>query len=79
MLVTGAQRMMDWATEKVLAPHAEHEDPSQHPDCMVCRAVSLVGSASGGPEAAPAEVPDPPRGITWIPIRDDRPEPPASH
>jgi hypothetical protein len=81
ILMAGAQRMVDWATDKVMAPHAEHDDPSEHPQCMVCRTIVLVGDSSGrGP--GPAEPADPeapaattatdgaPEAIRWIPIRD---------
>ncbi|MDI1288986.1 MAG: hypothetical protein PSX37_03420, partial [bacterium] len=30
-LASGAQRLVDWATDKVMAPHAEHSDPREHP------------------------------------------------
>jgi hypothetical protein len=46
-LVAGAARMVDWATERVMAPHAEHMDPADHPDCMVCRTVTLIGDPVG--------------------------------
>lgn len=46
-LVAGAARMVDWATERVMAPHAEHDDPAEHPDCMVCRTVTLIGDPVG--------------------------------
>jgi hypothetical protein len=46
-LVMGAAKMVDWATEKVMAPHAEHDDPAEHPDCMICRTVTLVGDPIG--------------------------------
>lgn len=47
VLVAGAAKMVDWATEKVMAPHAEHTDPAEHPDCMVCRTVTLIGDPVG--------------------------------
>ncbi len=46
-LVAGAARMVDWATERVMAPHAEHVDPAEHPECMVCRTVALIGDPVG--------------------------------
>jgi hypothetical protein len=56
-LVAGAARMVDWATERVIAPHAEHADPAEHPDCMVCRTVVLIGDPvglmAGGQRGAP--------------------------
>ncbi len=42
-LVAGAQRVVDWATERVMAPHAEHDDPRDHPDCVVCRTMTMLG------------------------------------
>jgi hypothetical protein len=79
-LISGAFRMVDWATNTVMAPHAEHEDPADHPQCVVCRGILLVNAQRpGGPEveeeeesvasAGSADVPAR-GGITWIPIRD---------
>jgi hypothetical protein len=77
-LMAGAQRMVDWATEKVMAPHAEHDDPAEHPQCMVCRTILLVGDRSGlgtpmadnDPTVPTAPHVDRPAPIQWIPIRD---------
>ncbi len=68
-LMVGAQRMVDWASEKVMAPHADHGDPSAHPDCMVCRTLLLVGGTERGPAAASADPPEAPEPIRWLPIR----------
>ena len=46
-LLSGAARMVDWATTAVMAPHAEHTDPADHPQCIVCRTVTLVGDPIG--------------------------------
>jgi hypothetical protein len=46
-LIAGAAKMVDWATERVMAPHAEHVDPAAHPECMVCRTVTLIGDPAG--------------------------------
>jgi hypothetical protein len=46
-LLTGAARMVDWATSAVMAPHAEHVDPADHPQCVVCRTITLVGDPTG--------------------------------
>jgi hypothetical protein len=72
-LVSGAMRMMDWATGAVMAPHAEHDDPTEHPQCVVCRGILLMGRQETVPEAA---APDEQRhaaatSITWIPISDE--------
>ena len=76
-LLSGAVRMVDWATSAVMAPHAEHDDPSEHPTCVVCRTITLVGDPTGlvpGAGSAPSAPPAEPRtapAITWIPIRDE--------
>jgi hypothetical protein len=80
-LLSGAQRVVDWATERVMAPHAAHGDPHDFPQCVICRTLLLLGETAprAGAEAAQdgfdtTEV----RGsavIEWIPVRD-RPEGP---
>jgi hypothetical protein len=79
-LVLGAQRMVDWATERVMAPHAEHADPRENPTCVVCRTMVLLGEvpvdSTDGGDAGLDGVTDPSdRTIHWIPVRDDRAEP----
>lgn len=57
-LLAGAQRMMDWATERVMAPHAEHDVPADHPQCVVCRTMVLIGEGrSPATEEAPESYP----------------------
>ncbi len=70
-----AQRLVDWASERIMAPHADHDDAREHPQCVVCRTLLLLGegstsAANGAPESTDA-VP----GIAWIPIVDGRDEP----
>ena len=36
---------MGWAADRMLAPHAEHEDPRDHPQCLLCRAQRILGEA----------------------------------
>ena len=70
-LLSSAQRMVDWAAEKVMTPHADHDDPAQYPDCVVCRTLVLIGPSSPG--TGPVPDPEPPHQvdpIEWIPIRD---------
>jgi len=43
-LLTGAQQLMEWASELVLAPHADHADPAEHPECLMCKGQSLIAS-----------------------------------
>ncbi|MCX6432924.1 MAG: hypothetical protein NTX29_09070 [Actinobacteria bacterium] len=68
-LMAGAQRMVDWATEKVMAPHADHADPAAHPECMVCRTLLLVGESGPAPSGAPDAPATSAEPIRWIPIR----------
>jgi hypothetical protein len=78
MLMMGAAKMVDWATERVMAPHAEHEDPAEHPQCVLCRTILLVGDREGlglpvpqeGAGEAPRGEPARPAAIRWIPILD---------
>lgn len=76
-MLAGAARMVDWARGAVLDPHSDHADPREHPDCMICRTLVVVGDQVGmtpggdGPSSAPdpteAPQPDP---IRWIPLHD---------
>lgn len=74
-LLSGATRMIDWATSAVMAPHAEHVDPADHPTCVVCRTITLVGDPTGlipgGTSAAPPAEPRQAPTVRWIPIRDE--------
>lgn len=62
-LAAGAQQLVEFARAALLAPHAGHVDPAEHPECLLCRASAAFGdrAASGRPTA-------PARAITWIPI-----------
>ena len=79
-LVAGAARMVDWATERVMVPHAEHTDPSLHPDCMVCRTVTLIGDpvglmAGGSRPSADAEAGDDTEAAASGPVASSGPQP----
>lgn len=60
-LASGAQQLVDLARQALLAPHAGHADPREHPECMVCRTMTAFGEArmTTG-RSAPAPV------IEWI-------------
>lgn len=60
-LIAGAQQLFDWASELVMAPHADHLDPREHPDCLICKGTSLVQGARSEPAT-----PRTPRSISWI-------------
>ena len=50
-LLGSVQRLAGWAqqmtAEQVLAPHAEHTDPSAHPTCLVCRTMAVLADVRG--------------------------------
>ena len=69
-LLAGAARMVDWATSAVLTPHAEHADPAEHPQCVVCRAILLVGDRGAAVAEEPRDAAPAPR-IRWIPVVDE--------
>lgn len=64
-VVAQAAGLLAWARETVIAPHAGHADPSAHPDCPICRGMSLVEQAPS------ARFDEPP--ITWMPVTRTRP------
>lgn len=75
-LIVGAQRVVDWATERVMAPHAEHTDPRENPTCVVCRTMVLLGevrndSTDAGGTTAEGRVGGAEPAIQWIPIRGE--------
>jgi len=75
-MVSGAVRMVDWATSAFLEPHGEHAVPREHPDCLVCRTLALMGDQAGMAPSAespvPADQPEPAEPIRWLPIREAR-------
>ena len=73
-LASGAQRLVDWATEKVMAPHADHSDPREHPQCPVCRTMLLIGERPATPTDDAAAAAQPEDRIEWIPIMGESPE-----
>lgn len=73
-MLSGAVRMMDWAAGAVVEPHADHQEPGDHPDCLICRTLVVVTDRTGmaAPSAqSPASQPRPPaEPVRWIPITD---------
>ena len=70
-LVSMASTVVEWATDRVMAPHADHRDPADHPQCLICRATALLSPAV----APPREPSHEPARIMWIDI-DDEPDDP---
>ncbi len=72
-LLSGAVRMVDWAAGAVLEPHAAHDDPTEHPDCLVCRTLALVSDRAGlvpPTQDDATAAPEPAEPIRWITVRD---------
>lgn len=50
-LLGSLQRLATWAqqvtADQVLAPHAEHEDPTAHPTCVMCRTMAVLADVRG--------------------------------
>jgi hypothetical protein len=77
MLIAAANQLVDWATERIVTPHAEHTDPGGHPTCVLCRSSSVVQGLAGafGEQPQPTseqEHSEAPSGIRWIPTVDHR-------
>jgi hypothetical protein len=75
-LIAAASQLVDWATERIVTPHAEHDDPSEHPTCVLCRSAAVIQGLSGGVEAiveSSTATPSPATSdIRWIPTTDQR-------
>ena len=64
----GAQQLLELARTTLLAPHAGHADPAEHPECVVCRTSLAVGDLRMARPTAPG-------AIAWIEL--DPPQPGA--
>lgn len=77
-LIDGAQRLVGWAAQTVLTPHAQHASPAEHPACVLCQASTLFADAPSVLERLAARSqPDGPEptgdpSIRWLPVRDER-------
>ncbi len=60
-LAAGAMQLVELARSALLAPHAGHADPAEHPDCLLCRATLAFSERS--PQAGPR--PDR-EAIVWL-------------
>ena len=62
-LAMGASQVVEWARSLIVAPHAEHDDPREHPQCLICQATRLIGTP-----ADPSSEPSPSRRVQWIDV-----------
>lgn len=51
-----------WWAASGASDHPDHGDPSEHPDCVMCKGLLMLGSATTAPAA---ELPT----VRWLPIR----------
>jgi hypothetical protein len=75
-LIAAASQFVDWATERIVTPHAEHDDPSEHPTCVLCRSAAVIQGLSSGVgvvvETSTTPQPNAPSSVRWIPTTDRR-------
>jgi len=50
---SGARQIVDMAKQAIVVPHADHDDPKQHGDCIICR-----GQLAFGEIRRPSNAPD---------------------
>ena len=62
-LAMGASQVVDWARSLIVAPHADHVDPDDHPQCLICQATRIMGVVSD-----PSSVTPPQRAVEWIDV-----------
>lgn len=51
----------EWWSASGASEHASHGEPSEHPDCLICRAMATVAFTPTQAKELP--------GIRWLPIR----------
>ena len=55
-LASGAQQLVDMAKQAIVVPHADHDDPEHHGDCIICRGQLALGEVRGRPNAPDVDV-----------------------
>ena len=53
-LASGAQQLVDMAKQAILVPHADHDDPSEHGECIMCRGSLALDEVRGRSNAGNA-------------------------
>ena len=72
-LIAAANQLVDWATERIVTPHAEHSNPAEHPTCVLCRSASVISSLTPtAPMDAPTVGETLVSPVRWIPTEDQR-------
>ena len=52
-----------WWASSGASQHASHDDPADNPDCVICKGLLVLSSATAAPAAT--ELQD----VQWLPIR----------
>ena len=55
-LASGAQQLVDMAKQVIVVPHADHDDPEQHGDCIICRGQLALGEVRRRPNIPDVDV-----------------------
>ena len=55
-LASGAQQLVDMAKQAIVVPHADHDDPEHHGDCIICRGQLVLGEVRRRPNASDDDV-----------------------
>lgn len=80
-LAAGAQQIVDLAKQALLVPHADHDDPSEHGECIVCRGLVALDEVRGRPNAGNASGPGSAGSagsVRWIDLDPGYPDAPPS-
>jgi hypothetical protein len=75
MLIAAANQLVDWATERIVTPHVEHDNPSDHPTCVLCRSSAVLQGLAGAvrdSSESPFEPAQSSSTIRWIHTVDHR-------
>ena len=74
-LASGAQQVVEMAKQAILVPHADHEDPSEHGECIVCRGLLALDEVRGRPNAGNGDGPGSTRRggpVRWIDLDQEQ-------
>jgi len=80
-LAAGAQQLVDMAKQVILVPHADHDDPSEHGECIMCRGSLALDEVRGRSNARNANGGGPEHrsgAIRWIDLDPGHTDAPPS-
>ena len=80
-LAAGAQQLVDMAKQAILVPHADHDDPAEHGECIMCRGSLALDEVRGRSNARNANAGGPehrPGPVRWIDLDPGQTDAPLS-